>query len=1143
MTKNLLNSIYKDAAILNARTGDFKGVSHSYLQTMLSLRYDISNKNIFVVLPNLYEAQKYYDTLSSIIDESKVLFYPMDQTLTSMMALGSPEFKNERLFTLRKLLQADDKYIIITTQEGILHRQLKPEDYERSVKKISVNQDYDLTDLTKKLIYDGYQFNYTVERPGEFSIRGSILDIYTHDYKDPYRLDFFGDTLESIKTFDVQTQKSMNHITSIDIAPLNELFYTDELKEQALEKISKYFSGFKLSEKEDKKLETDLMHIEERKRMDSLSMYIEFFNDEVTTILDFSNPYDLILVDSYKMELNEETTYQDLLTYSHTMQGEAFIGLNFKVKLKELLKKNHLSFQIYSVSDKPSTDLGVLDVDPFVGHLEQLILFINEYNGFNILISTKTMVSFERIKEHLTNHKISYSVNQFKDAMVVLVEEDLPGSFIDLNHKFIILTEDTILDTKKKAKVRYRSVINQAVKIRDISELQNGDYVVHYDFGIGQYIGLKTMTLSGDKRDYLHIVYDKDEALYVPTDQIDLVLKYKSYDQVKPKLSKLNAKQWSKTKAQVKQKIKDLSDRLLNLYAKRHQAEGYQFSPRTDMLTSFEKDFNYDETIDQQKAIDAVFEDMESSKPMDRLIAGDVGYGKTEVALRAAFKAVVDAKQVAYLVPTTVLARQHYLTFKDRFEKYGGSVALLSRYVSKMEQKEVLEKIAKGYIDVVIGTHRLLSDDIVFKDLGLFIIDEEQRFGVQHKEKIKEIKVNVDTLTLSATPIPRTLQMAMYGLKDLSMIDTPPLNRYPVQTYVVERQPALIKEAIDRELSRGGQVFYLFNNTERMEAQVLKLQQLVPNARITYAHGKMTKNRIEDTLSRFVEKEFDILVSTTIIETGVDIPNTNTLIIHDADHLGLAQLYQLRGRVGRSDRIAYAYLMFDGYKDVNDEAKKRLSVIEDFTDLGSGFKIALRDLGIRGAGDILGEEQSGFIDSVGMDLYMKLLDEVMTGKAYESPKTDTVDQVFSKRHIPPTYINHDPVRIEIHKRIASLNKMQDLEDLKQELLDRFGPIDIDLMTYMYEKLYKKLGHQVGIEKTVHEKDFVKMVISLEKSELIDGMRLLYVASKSKMNIRLGQSRGHVEINMSTKHETKHWLYLACELLEMYIDSKEITINE
>jgi len=1143
MSNKILSNIYSNSQVLNATKGDFKHVTHSYLQTLLAMRFNASNKNLFIVLPNLYEAQKYYDNLSSIIDESRVLFYPTDQTLTSIMALGSPEFKNERLFTLRKLLLAETNYIIITTQEGMLTRQLKPEDYERSVKTIKVDTTYDLSDLTKKLVYDGYQFNYTVERPGEYALRGSILDIYTHDHKDPYRLDFFGDTLESIKTFDVQTQKSIAHVKAIDIAPLNELFYTDELKDKAINAIHAYFNQFNISEKEQKKLDNDLMHIEERKRMDSLSLYMQFFNTDDTTILDFSNAYDLILVDTFKMKINEATAHADLLTYSQTMEGNAFINLDFRLKLEALLKKNHLAFELYNGAETNFVDLGILDIEPFAAHLEQLIVFLNEYKDYSILISTKNKVTYERVKDFLMSHKVQFDLNEFVTSKVALIHEDLPGAFIDSQQKFIVLTEDIILDTKKRAKVRYRSVINQAVKIRDVSELQNGDYVVHYDFGIGQYIGLKTMTLSGDKRDYLHIIYDNNEALYVPTDQIELVLKYKSYDQVRPKLSKLNAKQWSKTKAQVKQRIKDLSDRLLNLYAARNQALGYQFSPQSELLTSFENDFLYEETPDQKKAIEAVYKDMENSKPMDRLIAGDVGYGKTEVALRAAFKAVFDAKQVAYLVPTTVLARQHYYTFKERFEKYGGNVALLSRFVTKKEQNKVLDKLSKGYIDVVIGTHRLLSDDIKFKDLGLFIIDEEQRFGVQHKEKIKEIKVNVDTLTLSATPIPRTLQMAMYGLKDLSMIDTPPLNRYPVQTYVVERQPALIKEAIDRELARGGQVFYLYNYTDRMESMVLKLQKLVPNARITYAHGQMTKNRIEDVLSQFIDKAFDILVSTTIIETGVDIPNTNTLIIHDADKLGLAQLYQLRGRVGRSDRIAYAYLMYDAFKDVNDEARKRLSVIEDFTDLGSGFKIALRDLGIRGAGDILGEEQSGFIDSVGMELYMKLLDEVMLGKEMEKPKVDMVDQVFSKRHIPDTYINHDPVRIEIHKRIASLNRMSDLEALKLELVDRFGPIDLDMMTYMYEKLYKKLGHQIGIEKTVHEKDLVKMIISIEQSEFVDGMKLLYVASNFKTNVRLSQVRGHVEIHLYIKNETRHWLYLACELLEMYIDKNKENYNE
>src|SRR5690554_4223888 len=1133
MTHKLLQQIYQSSSVLTAKSGDFKRITNSYLQTLLSLRFKQTNKNIFIVLPNLYEAQKYYDNLSNLLGETAVLFYPMDQTLTSIMALGSPEFKNERLFTLRKLLQAESNYIIITTQEGILARQLKPEDYERSVKTIQVNDTYDLQELTRKLIYDGYQFNYTVERPGEFSLRGSIVDIYTHDHKDPYRLDFFGDTLESIKTFDVQTQKSMDQITSIDIAPLNELFYTDELKEQAIQSMNAYFSQFELSQKEQTKLDTDLMHIEERKRMDSLSLYIQFFNKDVTTILDFSNPYDLVVVDPFKMKINDETANTDLMTYSETMQGTAFIQLDFKAKLDTFFSKGHLSFELYSATETKSIDLGILEVEPFSAHLEQLVIFINEYQNYKVLISTKNYVTYERVKETLNQHKLIFSLTDLNTSNILVTNEDLPGSFIDNKEKFIVLTEDIILDAKKRSKVRYRSVINQAIKIRDVSELQNGDYVVHYDFGIGQYVGLKTMTLSGDKRDYLHILYDKDEALYVPTDQIELVLKYKSYDQVKPKLSKLNAKQWSKTKSQVKQKIKDLSDRLLNLYANRSQAQGFEFSPKGDLLTSFEQDFLYEETPDQKRAIEAVYADMESSKPMDRLIAGDVGYGKTEVALRAAFKAVIDAKQVAYLVPTTVLARQHYYTFKERFEKYGGHVALLSRFVTKKEQNKILDKLAKGYIDVVIGTYRLLSKDIVFKDLGLFVIDEEQRFGVQHKERIKEIKVNVDTLTLSATPIPRTLQMTMMGIKDLTTIETPPLNRYPVQTYVIPRGEPLIKEAIRRELARGGQVFYLYNKVDDIELVVLRLQKLVPEAKITFAHGQMTKVKLENTIKDFIDHEFDVLVATTIIETGIDIPNTNTLIIHDADRLGLSQLYQIRGRVGRSDKIAYAYLMFEPNKDLNDEAYKRLKALEEFTELGSGYKIALKDLAIRGAGDILGSEQSGFIDSVGYEMYMQLLDEVINNKEELKPIEDDTG-VFANRTINVNYIEKDSIRIEIHKKIAKLNTIADLEDLKDELEDRFGKLDFDLLIYMYEKLFKKQLHSIGGIKVLNAKESFEILIDKEKSREINGKHLFDVANIFKYPVKLDYVKGQISIKVSIKKADEHWLYIATKLLEKYL---------
>ncbi len=1126
-----ISKSYIDSKVVKASKGDFKHVNHAYIQLLLTLKFKQSNKNLFIVLPNLYDAQKYYDSLSLTLGDENVLFFPSDQTLTAMMALGSPEFKNERLYTLRQLLKNEHPHVVVTTQEGILQRELSPSDYLNSVVQIEKGMTYDLQALTKKLIYDGYQYNFTVERPGEFSVRGSIVDIFTFDNKNPYRLDFFGDEIESIKTFDVVTQKSIGPADAIDLAPLSEMFYTDRQKEVALGKIRNHFDSLNLSEKELEKFNQDMIHLEERKRMDGLLLYISFFNPKETTVLNFSNQHDLVVVDSYKLSINEETKEADMLTYNETMLGDAFSKLSFRLPLAYLLNQDHLSFDIYQSTNPQTIDLGVTDVTPYQGFLEPFLIFIEQYKEFKIYLTLQNKVSFERMKEFLDEHHVSY--NDVK-SNIELYHFDLPGSFIDTKEKIVVITEDMLFATKHKTKIRYRSVINQAIKIRDAAELTIRDYVVHYDFGIGQYKGIKTMELSGEKRDYLYIIYDNQEALYVPTDQIDLILKYRSHEDLAPKLSKLSGKQWSKTKASVRKRIKDLSDRLLKLYASRNMAEGHAYSIDNEMQEQFENDFLYDETKDQKLAIEAVKKDMEAQRPMDRLIAGDVGFGKTEVALRAAFKAVMDSKQVAYLVPTTVLARQHYYTFKERFEKYGASVALLSRFVSKKEQTETLAKLSKGYVDVVIGTHRLLSEDVKFKDLGLFIIDEEQRFGVEHKEKIKEMKVNVDTLTLSATPIPRTLQMAMYGLKDLSMIETPPLNRYPVQTYVVERQDALIKEALDRELSRGGQVFYLYNRVEDIERIVVKLQTLVPKARIAYAHGKMTKNKLEDVLSAFIEKDFDILVSTTIIETGVDIPNTNTLIIHDADQMGLAQLYQLRGRVGRSDRIAYAYLMYDARKNINDEARKRLSVIEDFTDLGSGFKIALRDLSIRGAGDILGQEQSGFIDSVGMELYMKLLDEVMAGKLEEEPRKEIHDQVFASRHIPESYINHDPVRIEIHKRIADLNRMKDVENLKAELIDRFGPIDIEVQTYMYEKLYKKLGSLIGVEKTIRDNSEIKMILSQEASSRVDGLKLFQTANRSITQIRLADLRGHVHITMVVKGRSEHWLYLACLFLEQYL---------
>lgn len=1114
------------------KTVYYDGSTEAYNCYMVAMDFMKNQKTVFVVTPNLYEAQKYYDRLSQIVDREDVLFYPADQTLTSMMALGSPEFKSERLFTLKQLL-TNDPYIVITTLQGFCQRQLTPKDYIQSVKWLKSGETYQLESLIQFLVYSGYSKTYTVEKPGEFSVRGNIVDIFTLNFENPYRLDFFDDLLEQIKVFDVETQRSFGVVEQIEIAPMHELFYTDKMKDDAIKEISKFFESRTLSEREKEKLNRDLESIDMRTKLDGLNLYIPFFNHKVSTLLDFSKDYHLYVIEPSKMYINEESIDSDLDTYAISMNGRNFLDISFRVKLSDQLQHKHIEIENFGIKHhEKSISLNVTEPNQYRGNLNLLTLDLKDViTSHKIIISAHSKTFYDELTSHFKQHNLKYSEMIDDQNGIYMTYEPSFGSFWSSIDKLIVLDETQIFQSRIRPAIRYRSVLNQSQKIRRIEDLSVGDFVVHYDYGIGQYMGLKTMELSLEKRDYLHIIYANEEALYVPMDQIDMVLKYSSHDGMHPKLSKLGGKQWTKTKASVRMRIKDLSDRLIQLYASRQQAVGFKFDKDTEMQTAFERDFMYETTKDQQKAILDTKHDMEIERPMDRLICGDVGFGKTEVALRAAFKAVLNQKQVLYLVPTTVLARQHFYTFKERFEKYGANVALLSRFVTPKKIKETIEKLGKGYVDVVIGTHRLLSEDVKFKDLGLLIIDEEQRFGVEHKEKIREIRVNVDTLTLSATPIPRTLQMSMMGLKDLSMIETPPLNRYPVQTYVVERHEPLIKEAINRELARGGQVFYLFNRVQGIEGMVHRIEKLVPEARVCFAHGKMGRDQLEQVLSDFIDHRYDVLVATTIIETGVDIPNTNTLIIHDADKLGLSQLYQIRGRVGRSDRIAYAYLLFDTYRNINDEAKKRLSAIQDFTALGSGFKIAMRDLSIRGAGDVLGSEQSGFIDSVGMELYMKLLEEAVTGISLDKPKETQIDEVFAPRHVDPNYVSMDSVRIEIHKRISQLNRLNDVEDLKQELIDRFGPLDVDLLLYMYERLFKKFASKIGVQKTMVDKDQVTLQLTLDASQKANGAKLFEKANTFHTKIRLAYIKGHIHIILVTKGKKEHWLYLFDQFLD------------
>ena len=690
--------------------------------------------------------------------------------------------------------------------------------------------------------------------------------------------------------------------------------------------------------------------------------------------------------------------------------------------------------------------------------------------GSTVILQASSLAALQSLHKTLQEYDIQVEYINDKEIhknSVQLIQGNLNQGFNFVDQKLVLITEYEIFQKKVKRRVRRQNISN-AERLKDYNELEKGDYVVHNIHGIGRYLGIETIEISGIHRDYVTIQYQNADRVSIPVDQIQLLSKYVASDGKTPKVNKLNDGRFQKTKQKVQHQVEDIADDLIKLYAERSQLEGFSFSSDDENQIEFDNDFPYVETEDQLRSIQEIKKDMESKQPMDRLLVGDVGFGKTEVAMRAAFKAVNDHKQVAILVPTTVLAQQHYTNFKERFNDFAVNVDVLSRFRTKAEQNETLEALKKGQVDIIIGTHRLLSQDVEFADLGLIVIDEEQRFGVKHKEKLKELKTKVDVLTLTATPIPRTLHMSMLGIRDLSVIETPPTNRYPVQTYVLETNPTIIRDAIVREIDRGGQVYYIYNKVDTIEQKVAELKELVPEANIGFVHGQMSEIRLENTLIDFINGEYDVLVTTTIIETGVDIPNANTLFIENADHMGLSTLYQLRGRVGRSNRIAYAYFMYRPDKNLTEVAEKRLEAIKGFTELGSGFKIAMRDLSIRGAGNILGSSQSGFIDSVGFEMYSQLLEEAIAkkqGKEQKRQKSNAEINLQIDAYLPSDYISDERQKIEIYKRIREIDNSVNYEDLQEELIDRFGEYP-DVVAYLLE---------IGLLKSYLDKSFVSLV--------------------------------------------------------------------
>lgn len=845
----------------------------------------------------------------------------------------------------------------------------------------------------------------------------------------------------------------------------------------------------------------------------------EIKTDKKSSLLDYAKDAVVVTVDEARIKANYEKLEEEMF--------------EFRVA-KDLPKDTRFMFSLDEIN--PKENIYINFIDNYTKGSNSLNLVTKEIPNFHS--------NFDKLKEqteiwHRQGYKIIFYLS--KDTQIKIIKELITvpitieptylsqGFIVD---KTVVISENDI-EKVNKEKVKYRNSYKIGTKIKDLNFLNKGDYVVHMAHGIGIYNGIKTLTKRGLAKDYIEILYADNDKVYVPVEKMNTILKYTSKDGFKPKINKLNSTSWAKTKRAVEKKIKDISEELLKLYAERKALKGDVYQTY-DMETDFANSFLYTPTKDQDKAIKEIDQDLKDQVPMDRLLCGDVGFGKTEVAFRAMFKTVLNNHQVLYLCPTTILSKQQYKNAQERFKDYLIEIGLLNRFTSQKETKRILEGLEKGTIDIVFGTHRLLSNDVKFKKLGLLIVDEEQRFGVTHKEKIKKFKTDVNVLTLSATPIPRTMKMAMSGLRDLSIIDTPPVNRYPIQTYVLEENDLIIKDAIYKELARKGQIFILYNNIDKLDSIVSHIKSLVPEARIISAHGRMNKIELEDVMQDFIDFKYDILVCTTIIETGIDIPNTNTLIIYNADRFGLSQLYQIRGRVGRSNKIAYAYLLYDKSKMLNDIAIKRLDAIKEFTELGSGYRIAMRDLAIRGAGDILGSEQAGFVDSVGINLYMQMIEEEMKRLKGEEVKEDETKEslVDVSTHISDEYTTDDEIKIEIHQKINEVDSMESLKKVKEELEDRFGKVNETMIIYMYEEWFEKLARSLNITRVTQTERFVEIELPEELSSNIKADKLFLESYNINPNLKFAYQNKRIKITLMLKPNDKHFLYTFVPVLEL-----------
>lgn len=1050
----------------------------------LAIASSLEKEDRIVLLTSTYgEAEGLVSDLISILGEELVYPFLVNDAPMVEFLMSSQEKIISRVEALRFLTDSSKKGILVCNIAASRLILPSPNAFKDSIVKISVGEEYDQHAFIHQLKENGYRKVTQVQTQGEFSLRGDILDIFEISQLEPCRIEFFGDEIDGIRSFEVETQLSKENKTELTIFPASDMLLREkdyQRGQSALEKqISKTLSPILKSY-----LEEILSSFHQKQSHADSRKFLSLCYDKTWTVFDYIEKDTPIFFDDYQKLMNQYEVFERELAQYFTEElqnSKAFSDMQYFSDIEQIYKKQspvtffsnlqkglgNLKFdKIYQFNQYPMQE--------FFNQFSFLKEEIERYKkmDYTIILQSSNSMGSKTLEDMLEEYQIkldSRDKTSICKESVNLIEGNLRHGFHFVDEKILLITEHEIFQKKLKRRFRRQHVSN-AERLKDYNELEKGDYVVHHIHGIGQYLGIETIEIKGIHRDYVSVQYQNGDQISIPVEQIHILSKYISSDGKVPKLNKLNDGHFKKAKQKVKNQVEDIADDLIKLYSERSQLKGFAFSADDDDQDAFDDAFPYVETDDQLRSIEEIKRDMQASQPMDRLLVGDVGFGKTEVAMRAAFKAVNDHKQVVILVPTTVLAQQHYTNFKERFQNFAVNVDVLSRFRSKKEQTATLEKLKNGQVDILIGTHRVLSKDVVFADLGLMIIDEEQRFGVKHKETLKELKKQVDVLTLTATPIPRTLHMSMLGIRDLSVIETPPTNRYPVQTYVLEKNDSVIRDAVLREMERGGQVYYLYNKVDTIVQKVSELQELIPEASIGYVHGRMSEVQLENTLLDFIEGQYDILVTTTIIETGVDIPNANTLFIENADHMGLSTLYQLRGRVGRSNRIAYAYLMYRPEKSISEVSEKRLEAIKGFTELGSGFKIAMRDLSIRGAGNLLGKSQSGFIDSVGFELYSQLLEEAIAkrnGNANANTRTKGNAELILQidAYLPDTYISDQRHKIEIYKKIRQIDNRVNYEELQEELIDRFGEYP-DVVAYLLE---------IGLVKSYLDKVFVQRV--------------------------------------------------------------------